>query len=137
MKVKLAFPVFALALTASVVPIAAHHSVAAMFDVTKEITIRGVVTRIEWLNPHARFHVDVPNGDGYVSNWELELPPPNALKRENGNLDFIKPGDAVTAKLWQDKNGTRLAHVLTLITPDGRVREFPRTWGPGSWTDSK
>jgi hypothetical protein len=134
MKAKLAFPMLAFALAAWAVPIAAHHSVSAMFDVTKEITMQGVVTRIEWLNPHARLHVDVRNGDGTVSNWELELPPPNALKRENGNLDFIKPGDAVTAKLWQEKNGTRLAHVLTLITPDGRVREFPRSWGPETWT---
>jgi len=116
-------------------PLAAHHSVPATFDVSKEITIRGAVTRIEWTNPHGRLWVDARNDDGTVSNWELELPPPNALKRSLG-LDFIKPGDQVTVELWRAHDGSRLANTLTLTVPDGRVFNFSRstttTWGPTS-----
>ena len=74
--------------------------------------------------------MDAKNDDGTVSNWEMELPPPNALKRqEGGKLDFIKQGDQVTVSLWQAKDGSRLAHALMLTLPDGRVMAFPRGWG--------
>src|SRR6478736_6382436 len=104
MKFRMTAAIFVLTFAASVMPVAAHHSVPATFDVSKEITIRGAVTKIEWTNPHARFWVEAKNDDGTVSNWELELPPPNALKRqEGGKLDFIKQGDQVTVSLWQAK----------------------------------
>jgi hypothetical protein len=131
MKLRMAVPIFVLTFAASVMPVAAHHSVPATFDVSKEITIRGVVAKIEWANPHARFWVDVRNDDGTVSNWELELPPPNALKRNLG-LDFVKPGDQVTVDLWPAKDGSRLANTLTLTVPDGRVFNFSRSTTP-SW----
>jgi len=105
--------------------VAAHHSITGTFDISKEITIQGVITKIEWKNPHSRFWVDARNDDGAVSNWELELAPPNALKRSLG-LDFIKAGDQVTVVLWQAKDGSRLANTLTLTVPDGRVFNFPR-----------
>jgi len=116
---------FVLTFAASIMPVAAHHSVPTTFDISKEITIQGVVTKIEWRNPHARFWMDARNVDGTVSNWELELAPPNALKRSLG-LDFIKAGDQVTAILWQAKDGSRLANALTLNVPDGRVFNFSR-----------
>jgi hypothetical protein len=129
----MAVAIFVLTLAASAMPMAAHHSVPGTFDTSKEITIRGAITKIEWANPHARFWVDAMNADGTVSNWELELPPPNALKRSFG-LDFIKPGDQVAVDLWQAKDGSRLANTLTLIVPDGRVFNFSRSttisWEP-------
>jgi hypothetical protein len=125
MTLRIVGALFVLALTASVVPVAAHHSVAGTFDISKDITIRGMVTKIEWANPHARFWVDARKDDGTVSNWELELPPPNALKRSIA-LDFIKVGDQVTVILWQAKDGSRLANTLTLTVPDGRVLNFSR-----------
>jgi len=130
MRIRLAVTVLGLGLVASVVPLQAHHSVAASFNTGTTITIKGVVTKIEWMNPHARFWVDAKNDDGTVSNWEMELPPPNALKRqEGGKLDFIKQGDQVTVSFWQAKDGSRLAHALTLTLPDGRVMNFPHGWG--------
>jgi Family of unknown function (DUF6152) len=132
MKLRIAIATFALGFAASVMPVAAHHSVPETFDISKEITIGGVVTKIEWTNPHARFWVDARNDDGTVSNWELELPPPNALKRSLG-LDFIKPGDQVTVVLWRAKDGSTLANVLDVVVPDGRVFNFNRStttnWG--------
>ncbi len=126
MKLRIAIAIFGLAFAASVMPVVAHHSVSGTFDISKEITIRGAVTKIEWTNPHARFWVDARNDDGTVSNWELELPPPNALKRSLG-LDFIKPGDQVTVDLWRSKDGSRLANTLALTVPDGRVLNFSRS----------
>ena len=70
--------------------------------------------------------MDARNDDGTVSNWELELPPPNALKRGGLGLDFIKLGDQVTVDLWQAKDGSLLANTLTLTLPDGRVFKFSR-----------
>ncbi len=131
MKLRMAVAIFVLTFAASVMPVAAHHSVPGTFDISKEITIRGPVTRIEWANPHARFWVDARNDDGTISNWELELPPPNAVKRSFG-LDFIKAGDQVSVDLWRAKDGSRLANTLTLTVPDGRVFNFSRnttiTW---------
>jgi hypothetical protein len=111
---------FVVAFAGSVLPVAAHHSVRATFDISKEITIQGVVTKIEWKNPHTLFWVDVRNGDGTVSSWELELAPPNALRRKVGS-DFIKAGDQVTVVLWQAKDGARLGNTLTLTGADGRI----------------
>jgi hypothetical protein len=115
----------------SVMPVAAHHSVPATFDISKELTIQGVVSKIEFSNPHTRFWVDVKNDGGTVSNWELEMAPPNALKRILG-LDFIKVGDQVTVVLWQAKDGARLGNTLTLTGPNGRVfnssRETQNGW---------
>jgi hypothetical protein len=125
MKLRMAAAIFAVTFAASVMPLAAHHSVSATFDVSKEITIRGAVTKIEWTNPHGRFWVDARNDDGTVSNWELELPPPTVLKRRFG-LGFIKLGDQVTVDLWRAKDGSLLANTLTLTVQDGGVFNFSR-----------
>ena len=68
MKLGMAVAFFVFAFAASVIPLSAHHSVPATFDVSKEIRIRGAVTKIEWTNPHGRFWVDARNDDGTVSN---------------------------------------------------------------------
>jgi Family of unknown function (DUF6152) len=110
--------------------LAAHHSVPAVYDISKTITIRGVVTKTEWMNPHARFWVDAKNDDGTVSTWEMELPGIIALVRAQVTRDFIRQGDQVTVVIFQAKDGSRLAHALALTLPDGRVMNFPRNWGP-------
>ena len=132
MRLRIAVAIFGFALAGSVLPVSAHHSVPATFDVDKEITIRGAVTKIEWANPHGRFWVDARNDDGTVSNWQLELPPPNVLKRSFG-LDFLKLGDQVTVDLWRAKDGSLLANTLTVTVPDGRVFNFSRST-TSSWT---
>jgi len=132
MKLRIAVAIFVVTSAASDMPLAAHHSVPATFDVSKEIRIRGAVTKIEWMNPHARFWVDARNDDGTVSNWELELAPPTVFKRGLG-LDFIKLGDQVTVDLWRAKDGSLLGNTLTLAVPDGRVFNFSRSTTSG-WT---
>ena len=102
-------------------PMLAHHSVPGQYDIDKIVTIQGVVFKIVWANPHARLWVDT---DGTVSSWEMELPPPNALKIRGVKMDFVKEGDQVTVTFWRAKDGSRLGHALTLTTPDGRVMNF-------------
>jgi hypothetical protein len=127
MKFRIAIATLMLGFAASVIPLAAHHSVTATFDTSKEVLIRGVVSKIEWTNPHARFWVDVRSDDGAVATWELELPPPNALMRQrNLSSDFIKISDQVTVVVWRAKDGSRLANVLDLSLPDGRILTFGR-----------
>ena len=129
MKLRIAVAMFALGLAGLVMPMAAHHSVPGTYDIDVTIKLRGVVTKVEWRNPHARVWMDSRNEDGSVSSWQLELPGPNALRQKNVNLDFVKQGDQITVDLWRAKDGTRLAHALTMAIPDGRVLSFPRNWG--------
>jgi len=112
-------------------PMLAHHSVRAEYDVSKTIAVRGVVTKIVWMNPHAHSWVEMKNDDGTVSDWEMELPAPAALMNEGVKRDFLKQGDRVAVSLWPARDGSRLAHTLTLTLPDGRVMNFPREWTPG------
>src|SRR5947207_2736420 len=115
MKATLTIVVVALGLVVSVVTGLAHHSVPAQYDLSRLITIRGVVTKTEWANPHARIWVDAKNDDGTISSWEMELPPPNVLRRENARMDFVELGDQVTLNVWRAKDGSRLAHTVTLV----------------------
>jgi len=128
MRIKLAVAISVLCLPVSVTAISAHHSVEKQYDVSNTIKIRGVVTRTEWRNPHSLVFVDARNNDGTVSSWEMELPAPNALTKENLAKDFVKHGDSVTVDLWRAKDGSNLAHALTMTTADGRIMNFPRTW---------
>jgi Family of unknown function (DUF6152) len=132
MNVKRFAVISGLGMAALVMPLLAHHSVPGEYDTSKTIKIQGVVTGIAWMNPHANFWVQARNADGTSSEWKMELPPPNALKRESITKDFIKQGDPVTVDLWQAKDGSLLAHTLTVTLPDGRVLNFPRNWGPAA-----
>jgi len=109
-------------------PLLAHHSAAAEFDMSRKITIQGTVTRAEWMNPHALLWVETKNPDGSVSNRELELPPPNTLKRMLGSRDFVKQGDQVSATLWRAKDGALLGFALSMVLPDGGAVNLPSGW---------
>jgi len=125
MRFRIPVTMFVLSLAACVIPVAAHHSIATTFDTSREVTIQGVVTKVEWKNPHTLAWVDARNDDGTISSWAVELAPPNALRRSRG-MDFIKAGDQVTVVLWSAKDGSRLANPLSLTFSDGRVINFSR-----------
>jgi hypothetical protein len=101
-------------------PAFAHHSFAAEYDSAKPITLKGTVTKMEWMNPHARFYVDVKDDAGVVSNWELELGSPNGLMRRGWTRNSLKPGDSVVIEGYMAKDGSKLANARNVTLADGR-----------------
>src|SRR5215472_14003482 len=104
----------------------AHHSVAAEFDVNRTVTVEGHVDKVQWLNPHVLIWVKAPNG----STVQLELLPPNVLKRQGINQDLVKEGDPLTVTFWPAKDrASNVGNALTFVLGDGRKIEFPRNLG--------
>ena len=108
------------ALLCSGVGLAAHHSITGEYDVNKTVTLKGVVTRIEWTNPHARIYVDVAQPNGTVTNWNLELAAVSALVRNGWSRTALKVGDTVTVEGIQARSGASIANARNVTLPDGR-----------------
>jgi len=117
---RLAILVGGLALLACAVPAMAHHSFAAEYDEKKPVTLKGVVTKVEWTNPHARFYLDVKDEHGNVVNWNLELASPNVLMRNGWTRKSLQAGDQVVVTGSQAKDGTNMANARAVTLSDGR-----------------
>jgi Family of unknown function (DUF6152) len=120
MKAKLYLLVASLALLGSALPVLAHHSFAAEYDNNKPITLTGAVTKVEWMNPHARFYMDVKDAKGDVAHWEFELGSPNGLERRGWTRHSLKPGDEVAVEGYLAKDGSNLANARNVTLADGR-----------------
>jgi hypothetical protein len=120
MRAKLAILIASAGLLASALPVFAHHSFAAEYDASKPVELKGVVTKVEWTNPHARFYVDVKDANGKVTTWNLELASPNVLTRNGWTRHSLKEGDTVTVQGSKAKDGDNLANARTVILADGR-----------------
>lgn len=101
-------------------PLVAHHSFAAEYDSTKPITLTGSVTKVEWMNPHVYFHIDVKDSAGTVINWSIEGGAPNTLYRAGWRKDSVKFGDVVTVYAYLARDGTHLANMRAAMLSDGR-----------------
>jgi hypothetical protein len=106
-------------------PAMAHHSVNAEFDTTKELTFTGVLTKIDNVNPHSWWYVDVKADDGKVTNWKLESVGPGGLVRQGLRLkDDLKMGQEYTFKVspgWKDDpSGAKIGFMKT-ITVNGKL----------------
>jgi hypothetical protein len=104
----------------SAVPAFAHHSFAAEYDAKKPIDLTGTVTKIEWMNPHARFYLDVKDDAGKVTNWEFELGSPNGLMRQGWTRNSMKIGDTISVQGSLAKDGSNLANARSVKLSDGR-----------------
>ncbi|HEY1758166.1 MAG TPA: DUF6152 family protein [Bryobacteraceae bacterium] len=102
-------------------PLAAHHSTAAEYDLSRVTIIQGVVTKVEWLNPHARFWLDVEGAAGSTIQWNVEMGSPNGLMRLGWTRSTIKPGDRITVDVSPAKDGTHHANARSVTLADGRV----------------
>jgi hypothetical protein len=97
----------------------AHHSFAAIYDPQKPVKVTGTVTNLEWLNPHARFYIDVKNASGGVDNWECELASPNGLMRVGWTRKSLVAGDEITVEGFAARDGTHRLNTRSVTRADG------------------
>ena len=115
---------FALALAG---PVSAHHSVQSQFDIHKTVSISGVVSKMEWINPHSYLTVNVKDADGKAQKWAFELGGSGALRRaglSRADRGGIKAGDQVTVTALAARDGSNSGFLQELKMSDGRVFKF-------------
>ena len=106
---------------AAALPAAAHHAFAAEFDVNQPFKVRGTITKVEWVNPHAWIYVDVKKDDGTVEDWMVEAGTPNTLMRRGFTNESLQPGTEIVVDGYQAKDGARRANGRDLTLPDGKI----------------
>jgi hypothetical protein len=103
-----------------VVPVAAHHSFEVEYDRNKPVSGAGVVTKVEWTNPHMRVYVDAPDDKGVVTTWNLELGSPNSVLRRGWTRNDLKPGDKISFKAYGGRKVLTRAVADAITLADGR-----------------
>src|SRR4051794_22886916 len=120
MRAKVGIVLASLGFVCAAAPAVAHHSFAAEYDAQKPLDVKGVVSKIEWTNPHAWFYVDVTDANGAVSTWNFELASPNALVRNGWTRKSLNIGDRVSVKGYGAKSGAKMASASEVVLADGR-----------------
>ena len=120
-KLFLVVAIAGLFLFAASAPAFAHHAFAAEFDAAKPVKLRGTVTKMEWINPHAWIHIDVKKPDGTTETWMIEAGTPNTLLRRGFTKDSLKAGTEISVDGYQSKDGSLRANGRNLTLPDGQT----------------
>ncbi|HUK02138.1 MAG TPA: DUF6152 family protein [Steroidobacteraceae bacterium] len=115
---------FAIAVLSLTSTVHAHHSFA-MFDQSKQLPLKGTVKEFQWTNPHAFIEIDVPNAEGTVELWKIELNSPNNLKRQGWKSTILQPGDKVTVVINPLRDGTKGGLFVSATLADGKVLGDP------------
>ena len=118
----------------AVSPMRAHHAFAAEYDGKKQVHLEGVVTQMEWINPHAWIHIDVTGPDGKVTSWMVEGGSPNILLRRGFNKGSLEKGQKITVDGFQAKDGSNRANGSNITYPDGK-KLFLGSSGTGAPVD--
>jgi hypothetical protein len=113
------------------VPVSAHHAFAAEFDVNQPITLTGVMTKWDMVNPHSWFHIEVTGPDGEVVTWMVEGGSPNTLIRMGVTQNTVPAGTELTIEGYRAKDGTDKAVGRNFLLPDG-TRLFMGGSAPGA-----
>ena len=98
----------------------AHHAYTAEFDTTKPVKVTGVVTKLEWSNPHIWIYLDVKDDQGNVTNWGFSASPPGMLLRRGITKNSLKIGDVLTISGHRAKDGSNNASGNIVTMADGR-----------------
>jgi hypothetical protein len=106
--------------TLAAVPLIAHHSVQAQYDRNKPVTLTGPVVKLDWINPHARFLMDVTETDGRVTRWEIELSAPAMLMRRGWTRNALPIGKPVTVSGSSAKDGSKMIYANSVLLSDGK-----------------
>lgn len=114
--------VVALGILSSGGNLTAHHSFLAEYSADRPVAMTGVVTNVEWTNPHARFYIDVVDEDGEVTNWNLELASPSALRRNGWTSRSLQVGDEVSITGFGSRiDNTNRVNVKSVTLSDGQT----------------
>jgi hypothetical protein len=111
--------IVAAGLTIAAAPAVAHHSLFAVFDERQTVTLKGVVSKVEWINPHVYLYLDVPDAAGKITTWPVETFPPATLRRAGLTREKLGLGQAVTLLGYRARNGKDLAFLRTITFADG------------------
>jgi hypothetical protein len=124
-----------LLMLSAALPVSAHHAFAAEFDASKPITLRGTVTDMEWINPHAWIHLEVTEDNGTVTKWMVEGGSPNILARRGFTKTSLPKGTKVVIQGYLAKDGSRRANGGSISLPDG-TKLFLGSSGTGAPVDT-
>ena len=124
------------ALLSAAGPALAHHAFSAEFDASAPVTLRGPVTKVEWINPHAWIHIEVTKPDGKKEIWMVEGGTPNTLQRGGISRDSIKIGTVIVVAGYRAKDGRMRANGRDITFPDGRTL-FMGSSGTGAPRDGR
>jgi hypothetical protein len=101
--------------------VTAHHAIEDTYDVGKTVTLNGVISRVEWVNPHPRMYVDVKRGDGTTMTWLVELGAPNTYRRNGFELGALTAGAQVVVDAWPARDGSQSGSIRAITLSDGRT----------------
>jgi hypothetical protein len=99
----------------TVTPAVAHHSFAAEYDSKKQVSMKGIITKVDWMNPHVYFYIDVKDDSGNITNWGFEMGPPAGLQRSGWTRNTMKVGDEVIVEGTLAKDGARQANARSVV----------------------
>ncbi len=134
MRSKLAIVLTAAALT---VPISAHHAFTSEFDGNQPVKLTGVVTKMEWINPHAWIHVDAKDETGKVVSWMIECGSPNTLLRRGMTKASVTSGMEIVVEGYRSKDGSNKANGRDVTFTDGRKLFLGSSSGTGAPYEKK
>ena len=134
MKKSLVFAAACFGALLAVAPMAAHHSFAAEYDSKKPVTLTGIVTKVEWMNPHVYFYLDVVDEKGKTTNWALEMGPPRLLENGGWKKSTIKQGTEVVVNGTLARDGSPQANArnVTVKATGERLGAASSETGPGA-----
>ena len=133
---KLWIAVVGVTVLGAAVPLLAHHAFSAEFDANAPVTLRGPITKVEWINPHAWIHIEVKKPDGKLETWMIEGGTPNTLQRRGISRDSITIGTVIVVAGFRAKDGRLRANGRDITFPDGRTL-FLGSSGTGAPNDGR